>query len=80
MNKLEEIYQKNWEERWEGMTYQSFPELQKHIFASMKEYAEHYGQQCLEKAAKAANIMGGLNEGFRVDRESITSITLPEHE
>ncbi len=50
------------------------------LILAVQKYAEYYAQKCLEKAADKADILGGLDEGFRVNRNSITSITFPDHE
>ena len=50
MAKIQEIYQKQWEQKWEGLTFRSIPDQQSHIFAAMKEYAEYYAEKCLEIA------------------------------
>ncbi len=47
MAKIEEIYQKQWEQKWEGLTFRSIPDQQSHIFAAMKEYAEWYSNECI---------------------------------
>lgn len=45
MSKLEEIYQKNWEKKYEDFTFRKIYLQQDHIFNSMKEYAEFYAMK-----------------------------------
>ena len=82
MTKIEEIYQKQWEQKWEGMTFRSIPEQQSHIFSAMKEYAEWYALKCIGMSRSETFLSYYSETGNEFDEPRIVhcQIELPNHE
>lgn len=80
MTKKEEIYRKHWEQKWQGLTFQSLPEQQSHILDAMKEYANWYAYQCLQIAASKATAYIKDYDDPIVEKRSILSINFPPHD
>jgi len=81
MSKIEEIVSKVYDiqaiKANGGYIYDLHPEELEEL---MKEYAEVYARKCLMIAANDAQISYEVGDYHFIDRDSITNITLPEHD
>lgn len=79
MNKLTEIYQKHWEEKYEDFKFRNIPEQQSHIYMAMKEYAEYYAQKVISEIKKPENKIYHPEFGMR-SYIIEDDFKLPDHE
>ena len=83
MTRLEEIYQKHWENEFKELSFNNVLSQHNHVYLAMKEYAEWYAKRCLEIAAENAESITDIDKyiyGSIVDKSSILNINLPNHE
>lgn len=88
MIKLEEIYQKHWENEFKELSFNSVSGQRNYIYSAMKEYAEHYAKKCLQMAIVNVRFQYGEvdvegsthKEIVDLDYKKTFCFKLPKHE